>query len=74
MPRSRQDNGVREQVLDLLLSKVEEETYPSASTLDLIEQLLTPDDKPAYAEVLMTKIRADTYPSTSMMSRLVALG
>ncbi len=63
----------RAAMLDLLLSKVQEDRYPSASMLDLLEQILTPDELPAYAAVLMEKIADDTYPSASMMKRILAL-
>jgi len=63
----------RSALLDLLLSKVKDERYPSATTLDLLEQMLTEEELPAYAGVLMEKIAADTYPSASLMKRLVAL-
>ena len=63
----------RSALLDLLLSKVQDDRYPSATMLDLLEQLLTAEELPAYAAVLMEKIAADTYPSASMMKRLVSL-
>lgn len=63
----------RAALLDLLLSKVKDDKYPSATTLDLVEQMLTPEELPAYAGVLMEKIANDTYPSASMMKRLVSL-
>lgn len=69
------DNGTdtRAQLLDLLLEKVAEDVYPSTTMMNLIEELLLPDDVPAYAAVLMDKIRDDAYPSVPMMQRLVAL-
>jgi hypothetical protein len=79
MPQRNGSNGdeevekTRAALLDLLLNKVNDDTYPSATTLDLIEQLLTPEELPAYGAVLMRKISQDTYPSASMMKRLVAL-
>jgi hypothetical protein len=66
-------DDVRSQLVELLMEKVEQDTYPSSTMLDLIEELLTPETLPAYAELLMDKMRDDTYPSTSMMKRLVAL-
>jgi hypothetical protein len=63
----------RSALIDLLLSKVKEDRYPSATTMDLIEEILTEEELPAYAGVLMEKIAGDTYPSASMMKRLVAL-
>jgi len=55
------------------LSKVKDDRYPSATTLDLLEQLLTPEELPAYAGVLMSKVADDNFPSASMMKRLVGL-
>ncbi|MDF1602522.1 hypothetical protein [Nocardioides sp. YIM 152315] len=69
------ENGTdtRARLLDLLLTKVAEDTFPSGVMMDLIEELLQPDDVPAYAAVLMDKISEETYPSVPMMRRLVAL-
>jgi hypothetical protein len=64
---------VREQVLDLLLEKVESDRYPSSTMLDDIERILTPWRREDYAEVLMEKIRRDRYPSRSMIERLLRL-
>jgi|EndMetStandDraft_8_1072994.scaffolds.fasta_scaffold2000135_1 hypothetical protein len=69
----KQIEQTRAALLDLLLSKVKDDTYPSATTLDLLEQLLTPEELPAYAGVLMEKIARDQYPSASLMKRLVSL-
>jgi hypothetical protein len=63
----------RADLLDILLEKIAADTYPSSTMMDLVEELLQPDEVPAYAAVLMQKIRADTYPSTSLMKRLVEL-
>ncbi len=67
-----QQNGydLREQILEMLLQKVDEDTYPSYTMLDMIEELLTPDDVPVYAEVLLRKMRDETYPSIPMIARL----
>jgi hypothetical protein len=69
----RRQLTVREQVLDLLLEKVEGDRYPSSSMLDDIERLLTPWRREDYAQVLLDKIRQDRYPSRSMLDRLVRL-
>jgi hypothetical protein len=76
MPQRQESPEVeqtRAALIDLLLSKVKEDTYPSTTMLDLLEQMLTTEELPAYAAVLMDKIANDTYPSASMMKRLVAL-
>jgi hypothetical protein len=67
------DIDSRARLLDVLLEKVAEDAYPSSTMLNLIEQLLEPDDVAAYAEVLMQKIRDENYPSVSVMRRLVQL-
>ena len=72
MAREEQ-HDTRQQLLQLLLEKVTADTYPSATMLDLIEELLTPDDVQSYSEMLLEKIRNDNYPSFSLMDRLRAL-
>jgi hypothetical protein len=63
----------RAQFVDLLLEKVADDPYPSITMMDLLEELLLPDEVPAYAAVLMEKIRDDAFPSISMMRRVLAL-
>jgi hypothetical protein len=60
-------------LVDLLLRKVATDTYPSNTMMDYLEELLLPDEVPAYAAVLAQKVRDDTYPSISMLRRLVDL-
>jgi hypothetical protein len=62
--------SVREVLLETLLEKVEHEQYPSATMLNMIEELLTPDDVPRYAEALRQRIASDNFPSIPMMARL----
>lgn len=64
---------IRDAVLDLLLDKVREDRYPSATMLDDIEGLLTPWRRDDYAEVLMEKVRDDRFPSHAMVERLLRL-
>ena len=73
MANNQSDNGVREGVLDLLLTKVREDTYPSATMLDVIEKLVTPDDKAAYAEVLLRRSRPTRPQPMFLVRRLLAL-
>ena len=69
----RRQLTVREQVLDMLLEKVESDRYPSSTMLDDIERILTPWRREDYAEVLLDKVRQDRYPSRSMVERLLRL-
>ena len=70
------DNGYdpRQELMQVLLDKVAADMYPSVTMLDMIEDMLTPDDVEAYAEVLLEKIRDDNYPSINLMSRVQGLG
>jgi hypothetical protein len=69
-PQERQ----RQSVLELMLDIVRRDHYPSATHLDLIEQLLTDDDIDDYREVLFEKVADENYPSFSILNRLVRLG
>ena len=60
----------RQQLLRSLMSKVAEDPYPSTTMMDTIEELLTPEDVPAYAKVLLDHIDNDQFPSTPMIDRL----
>jgi hypothetical protein len=71
---SGSEYDVRREVLRMLMGKVAEDNYPSATMLDMIEQMLSPDEVPAYAELLMQKIRDDRFPSIPLLNRVMALG
>jgi hypothetical protein len=60
----------RAELLRALVSKVEDDPYPSSTMLDMIESLLTAEDEPTYVETLMDKIRNDNFPSISLMKRV----
>ncbi len=42
--------------------------------MDLIEQLMGPEERSIYARVLIDKVRNDRHPSLPMMRRIMALG
>jgi len=71
---SGSEYDVREEILRMLMGRVAEDQYPSATMLDMIEQILRPDEVPAYAELLMQKIRDDRFPSIPLLNRVMALG
>jgi hypothetical protein len=54
----------------VLLKRVREERYPSATDMDLIEQILPPQLLPRYVEMLLDKVAQDHRPSISMIHRL----
>lgn len=60
----------RHEIVSLLIEKVRRDPYPSTTMMDLIEEMLAPEDLEAYSTALMDKIRRDEFPSIDMMSRL----
>jgi hypothetical protein len=54
----------------VLLKRVREDRYPSATDMDLIEEIIPPQLLPRYAEVLLDKVAQDHRPSISMIHRL----
>lgn len=66
------DYDPRKILLDELLERVDEDPYPSSTMLDIIEQLLTPQDVGRYVEVLMRDIRQSRFPSISLIRRVEA--
>ena len=64
---------LRAELVDALMEKVETDPYPSTTMLDWIEEMLTPDELPRYAESLLSRIRSDNFPSIPMIARLKRL-
>jgi hypothetical protein len=64
---------VRREVVNLLIQKIASDRHPSVPMMNLVEELLAPDDVPAYAGVLMDKVKTERYPSYSMIRRLMGL-
>jgi hypothetical protein len=64
---------VRGEVVNLLLEKIASDRNPSVTMMNMVEELLAPDDVPAYLGVLMDKVKTDRYPSYSMLRRILAL-
>lgn len=69
MPEQQQFDG-RHELVTVLLEKVQADPYPSATMMDLIEEIITPEEVPAYANVLLDKIREDVFPSLDLMIRV----
>jgi hypothetical protein len=63
----------RAELVATMLEKVKDDPYPSATMLDLIEELLTPEETPEYVMFLQDRIRSDRFPSIPMLRRLTAL-
>lgn len=63
----------RAELVRTLMQKVRADPYPSATMLDLIEELLTPEATPDYVMVLQDRLREDRFPSIPMLRRLTNL-
>jgi hypothetical protein len=64
---------VRTELLKSLMAHVEDDPFPSLTMLDKIEELLRPEDVPAYAQLLLSKVNDERFPSISMLNRIAAL-
>jgi hypothetical protein len=73
MASNGEEIDVRSEVVDLLINKIASDRNPSTTMMNLIEQLLAPDDIPAYTAVLMDKVKTERFPSISMIRRVIAL-
>lgn len=69
MPTEEQ-NQVRRELLDALMEKVESDPYPSSTVLNIIESILTDDERGTYVESLLARIRANSYPSVTLVRRV----
>jgi hypothetical protein len=72
MARIEPDDA-RAELVATLLEKVRQDPYPSTTMLDLIEELLTPEETPAYVVFLQDRLRSEQFPSIPMLKRLTAL-
>jgi hypothetical protein len=74
MASSGKGVDVRGEVVDLLLEQIASDRNPSVTMMNMVEELLTPDDVPACVGVLWDKVKAGgRYPSYSMLRRILAL-
>jgi hypothetical protein len=60
------------EVVNLLVQKIASDRNPSVTMMNLVEELLAPDDVPAYVGVLLDKVQTERYPSLAMIRRLLA--
>jgi hypothetical protein len=67
------EEDARAELVATLLEKVRSDQYPSNTMLDLIEELLTPEETPAYVVFLQDRVRSERYPSMPLIKRLTAL-
>ena len=57
-------------LVSMLIEKVREDRYPSATQMSIIEENLTPEMVGEYLEVLMDKAAEDNVPSIPMLKRI----
>jgi hypothetical protein len=72
MASSGKGIDVRGELVNLLIEKIASDRNPSATMMNLVEQMLAPDDVPTYVAVLMDKVKTEKYPSLSIIRRLIA--
>ncbi len=63
----------RASFLQILLERVRQDHYPSATHMAMIEQALPAQMIPAYVEILLEKVAQDQNPSISMLRRISQL-
>lgn len=58
--------------VNVLLDKIREDPYPSATQMSMVEQALaqTPQLIPDYMDVLLEKVADEKYPSIPMLQRI----
>jgi hypothetical protein len=59
--------------MEVLLSKVAEDRYPSTTQMALLERNLDRREIGAYVDILLEKIDGDRFPSIPMMQRIERL-
>ena len=64
---------MRDAMHEMLIDKIGEDRYPSATMMDLVEAGVDERLLPKYVDVLMTKLGETQYPSTDMLKRLANL-
>jgi hypothetical protein len=57
----------------VLLDKIRQDRFPSASVMDLVEQNLDERQLSAYGQALLDKITDERFPSHDMIKRLSEL-
>jgi hypothetical protein len=68
-----QSNELHERLMEILLSEIERQRYPSSNLLDLIEAHMTDEDRVRITEALLDNLARDRYPSLAMVSRIARL-
>jgi hypothetical protein len=59
-----ESRDTRRELVELLLGKIQADPHPSATMLRLVEELLTPEEVQAYADILLDKARSANHPTS----------
>lgn len=70
MPQQDTREQTRAALLSSLMRKLEADPYPSSTMMDMVEELLTPEDVEPYVKLLLERIDNDNFPSISMLGRV----
>jgi hypothetical protein len=57
-------------VVQMLMDKVREDPYPSATQMSILEEMLTPELAADYVELLVEKAAEENFPSIPMLRRI----
>lgn len=68
--QTAQDFDVRSELLQTLMSHVQDANYPSVTQLDMIEELLTDKERPEYLRMLIGFVDDARFPSVPMLARI----
>lgn len=66
-------NNAHTTIAQILMDKVREDTYPSVTHMNMLEESLPDEKLPEYLEILMSKVTDEQYPSISMIRRIQKL-
>jgi hypothetical protein len=58
------------QIAEMLLEKVRDDRYPSATQMAYLEEIIPRDMIPEYMDVLLEKLANDKIPSIPMIQRI----
>jgi len=74
MAQQAEQYDARRELLKIMLDRVQRDRFPSVTMMDIVEELMGPEERAVYARVLIDKIRSDPHPSLPMMRRVLQLG
>jgi hypothetical protein len=66
-------NALQERYAEMLLDRIRADKYPSATYMNMLEQVATPRVLAEYIQYLIERIEDDEHPSIPMMRRVEGL-